>query len=126
MTKVEFDRLTAGKTPRADKETLFRYARWNHSREEAAYKSALGADVAEAPVWSMVADTLAVIAEGADIAETVAYFDAQWKAYATENNKRITEAPKIRHGGRRGQSVISHRYTAPELYLDRVQGYLPK
>lgn len=125
MTKTEFDRLTAGKAPRADRDKLFDLARFCRDRETDAYKSALGADVAEAPAWGYIADTLVLIAEGANIDEAVAFIDAQWRSYAVANNAKIKAAPKIKHGGRAGQSVISHRYTSPDHFLSRVRGYLP-
>ena len=126
MTKTEFDQLTAGRTPRSDREFWLSQARTFRNDEESAYKARSGSDVAEAPCWGMLADACGCIAEGADVAAAVALFDAKWRKYAKEQIARVAAAPKLANspGIGRGYSTLHHRWVSEDLFMRRQSQYV--
>lgn len=101
------------------KDALFAESKRAWERESKAYQSYSGADQAEAPVWSSVRDFYCAVAEGATVAEALDFADAKWRAYATEQARKVAEAPKIRRGPSSGHSVISHRWVSPDFFRSK-------
>lgn len=120
MNKAEFDALPGG-YPHPEREKLMEAARRWRRMEEQAYHSMSGADVAEAPCHGMTADALACVADGKNLARTLAFFEAKWRKYAAEQASRVAAAPKIRRGPSAGHSVIGHRWVSPERFGDAAR-----
>lgn len=118
MTKAEFDALPAAavQPTEQERERLMGAARNYRAIAEHAYKSASGADVADAPKHDFTADALGAIGSGKDVEAVIVLFATKWRTYATENNRKVADAAKIKRGPRAGQSVIEHRYTNPEAF----------
>lgn len=118
MTKAELDALPAAavQPTEQEKERLFASSRNYSAICERAYKSMSGADVADAPKHQFTASALSAIGAGKDVDAVIVLFATKWRTYATENNRKVAEAAKIKRGPRAGQSVIEHRYTNPEAF----------
>ena len=120
MNQAEYEALPEVTQP-ANAEYLLQVARYERDAETAAYKSWSGTDVAEAPIHGMLADTYACIARGKDVEVTLALFEAKWRKYAKEQQARVADAPKIKHGPSSGASVIHHRWVSEEAWETRAR-----
>lgn len=95
---------------------LFARMRTAGEQEQHAYKSMLGADVAEAPIFSYVRHCYQLVWEGVELEAAITLCDAAWREYAAQNNAKVDAAPKIRRGPSAGHSSIHHRWTSPEKF----------
>ena len=98
---------------------LLELAKQERDREQYAYhqtgKMFSGTDVAEAPLYGMLAKVWCELACDAELESTLNNFDADWRQYAKENNAKVEAAPKLKRGPRSGQSCIEHHWVSPEM-----------
>jgi hypothetical protein len=115
MNAIEWERLTAGRTPLRSQGACLELARCERDRATAAYASICGADVADAPKWDYAADLYCLLGAGADPDEAWDYCTQRWLRYAEEQRGRVDAAPRVSHGPSAGHSVIAHRWVSDDL-----------
>jgi hypothetical protein len=97
----------------AQEARFFERMRAAFDAEQAAYRSMSGAEVAGAPLHGYERHFYQLCWEGVEVEAALALCDAEWRAYAAENNARVAAAPKLKHSG---LSSIDHRWCSPERF----------
>lgn len=97
-------------------EALHRYARQEGEQAMAMLQSWSGADQADSEVHFCAARVYRAVAQGQDVEQAIAAEDARWRAYAAEQARKVSSAPKRRSGPCAGHSVIDHRWVSPEAF----------
>jgi hypothetical protein len=83
---------------------------------EAGLRSFSGADQADSEYWFGQARVYGAVLSGVPLEDALAGEDARWRAYAAEQQAKVSAAPKIRRGPSEGHSSIAHRWVSAEKF----------
>lgn len=99
----------------ARKEYFYSLMRQDLAASERAYRSASGTTVAEDGEFYRLRRLFwQKLVEGLTVEAAIGWFDAEWRAYAQMNNKKVDTAAKFKRGPYEGTSVIHYRWVSPE------------
>lgn len=98
------------------KQRLYECARIARDRADAMLRSFSGADQADSEAFFCERRVYIAVADGESLDDVLKTEDARWRAYATEQAKKVNDAPKIKRGPMCGHSAISHRWVSPEKF----------
>ena len=81
-----------------------------------AFSSWSAKDRADAYLYKLSQTFYETIADGADVETMLAQLDADWRKYATEQNKRLKSVAKFSIGPYQGQSMAMDSYVYPDKF----------
>lgn len=97
-------------------EALHKYARDAGEVAMSMLRSPSGACQAASELYFGAARVYRAVAAGQGMEQAIAAEDARWRAYAVEQERKVTQAPKRRSGPCAGHSVIDHRWVSPDAF----------
>lgn len=101
-------------------EKLHQLARDAYALGEGMLKSHSGTDQAESELYFGMARVYRAVSMGAEVESAIAAEDARWRAYATEQQRKVAQASRINAGPRAGQSTIEHRWVSIEAFQSKA------
>ena len=82
-------------------------------------RSFSGADQADSEKYIAESRLYQDMIRGMSFEDAFAKHDAQWRAYAAEQARKVAAAPKIKRGPSSGQSTIGHRWVSPDAFAGK-------
>jgi len=118
-SKVEKDLAAAeqaaepGNVEEAQKEKFFELARRRRGLEQAKYRSWSGADKSDAELHRLEAGAFVKLGQGEPLDAVLGKLENDWKEFASEQNKKVESASKIKRGPMSGSSAAHYKWADP-------------
>lgn len=103
------------------KAELLKLAHGEDQRWQASWTALSGTDMAEGELYKLTRDFYRGVAEDGEVESAITQMDGRWRAYATENNRGVESASKIKYGPRKGLSSREHRWVSPDKFQERAR-----